>query len=73
MFNALRDRVKSWKVIAFHAAYGLPAIAGAIDELRGVDVSPLLPPAYATKIIAGIALFSIFMHLAVNGKRKVDA
>lgn len=67
--NWLRQKLKGWKTVVFGAA--LTIASGALDlldALRAVDFAPLLPPAYALKIIAAIGVVTIVLRLVTTGR-----
>ncbi len=67
--NWLRQKLKGWKTILFGGLIAiLSALADILDALKAIDIAPLLPPAYALKIIAGVGIASILLRLATTGR-----
>jgi hypothetical protein len=67
--NGLRHKLKGWRTVIFGALVaGAGALADLLDALRAVDLTPLLPPAYALKIIAGIGVATILLRLVTTGR-----
>lgn len=69
MFGSLRESLKGWKTVAFGAVVaGAGLAADILDALQAVDLAPLLPPAYAVKIIAIIGVATIVLRFATTGR-----
>lgn len=65
----LREALKGWKTLAFGALVtGAGIAADILDALQAVDLAPLLPPAYAVKIIAIIGIVTIALRIATTGR-----
>ena len=66
---SMRERLKGWRTVIFGGAVTL---AGAALDLLGafqlVDISPLLPPEHALKIIAVIGVVTIVLRLVTTGR-----
>jgi hypothetical protein len=68
-WNALCNKVKGWKTVLFGALVtGLSVGADALDAIKAIDITPLLPPASALKIIAAIGVATILLRLATTGR-----
>lgn len=66
---ALCRTFKGWKTVAFGSLVALFGLAvDILDALQAVDISPLLPPAYAVKIIAAIGVATIVLRFATTGR-----
>lgn len=65
----LRERLKGWRTVIFGGAVTL---AGAALDILGafqlVDISPLLPPEHALKIIAVIGVVTVALRLVTTGR-----
>ena len=65
----LRERLKGWRTLIFGGAI---TIAGAaldiLDALHVVDISPLLPPEHALKIIAVIGVVTVALRMVTTGR-----
>ncbi len=67
--NWLRQKLKGWKTVVFGAALTIASSAlDLLDALRAVDIAPLLPPAYALKIIAAIGIVTIVLRMVTTGR-----
>lgn len=65
----LRETLKGWKTVVFGALVTGASIAvDILDALQAVDLAPLLPPAYAVKIIAVIGIVTIALRFATTGR-----
>jgi hypothetical protein len=66
--NTLRQKLKGWRTMIFG---GFVAMASTtldiLDALRAVDIAPLLPPAYALRIIAVIGVVTILLRVVTTG------
>lgn len=67
-FQTLRQKLKGWKTLVFGALVTeSSAILDILDGLRAVDITPLLPPAHALKIIAAIGVVTIVLRMMTTG------
>lgn len=65
----VRQTLKGWKTVIFGGALTAAATAlDLLDQLRAIDIAPLLPPASAVKIIAAIGIVTILLRLATTGR-----
>jgi len=65
----LMQTLKGWKTLIFGTLVAGSGIAADILEaLQAVDLAPLLPPAYAVKIIAVIGILTIVLRFATTGR-----
>jgi lysozyme family protein len=65
----LRETLKGWKTVVFGVLVTGAGIAAEIlDALQAIDLAPLLPPAYAVKIIAIIGVVTIVLRFATTGR-----
>ncbi len=65
---ALRQKLKGWKTLIFGAAVtGASGVLDILDALRAVDITPLLPPTHALKIIAAIGVVTILLRFMTTG------
>lgn len=65
----LREILKGWKTLVFGAVVAAAGVtADILDALQAVDLAPLLPPAYAVKIIAIIGVLTIILRFATTGR-----
>jgi lysozyme family protein len=65
----LRDTLKGWRTIIFGGAITLAG--GALDILNAlqlVDITPLLPPEHAVKIIALIGVVTVVLRMVTTGR-----
>jgi hypothetical protein len=63
-----RQKLKGWKTVIFGSVIAaLGSVLDILDALRAIDITPLLPPAYAIKIIAGIGVVTILLRLMTTG------
>jgi hypothetical protein len=66
--NALRQKLKGWKTLIFGGIVtAASTLLDLLDALRAVDITPLLPPAHALKIIAAIGVVTILLRLVTTG------
>jgi len=67
--TSFRERLKGWRTVIFGGAVTL---AGAALDILGafqlVDISPLLPPEHALKIIAVIGVVTVALRLVTTGR-----
>jgi len=69
LFARLRETLKGWKTIAFGSLVaGAGLAADILDALQAIDLAPLLPPAYAVKIIAVIGVLTILLRVVTTGR-----
>jgi hypothetical protein len=67
-FDRLRQRLKGWKTVIFGAIVtGAGSVLDLLESLRAVDITPLLPPAHALRIIAAIGVVTILLRLFTTG------
>ena len=67
--SGLCRTLKGWKTLAFGSAVAASGmIADLLDALQAIDISPLLPPSYAVKIIAAIGVITIMLRFATTGR-----
>jgi hypothetical protein len=63
------EKLKGWRTLIFGS---LVSVAGAaldiLDALQLVDITPLLPPDHALKIIAAIGVVTIVLRLVTTGR-----
>lgn len=65
----LRERLKGWRTLIFGGAVTLAGTAlDLLDALQLVDITPLLPPDHALKIIAMIGVVTIALRLLTTGR-----
>ena len=68
-FARLRDRLKGWRTLIFGGAV---TVAGAaldiLTALQLVDITPLLPPEHALRIIAVIGVVTVALRLVTTGR-----
>ena len=68
MWTAFLLKLKGWRTIIVNAVIGLPALVLALlDELKAVDISPLLPPSFGVKIIAAMTVAAIVLRFLTTG------
>lgn len=61
--------LKGWKTVVFGTAVAVTGMAAdLLDALQAIDISPLLPPTYAVKIIAAIGIVTIMLRFATTGR-----
>jgi hypothetical protein len=65
----LRERLKGWRTLIFGAVVTLAgSLLDLLDALKLVDITPLLPPDHALKIIALIGIVTIVLRLLTTGR-----
>jgi hypothetical protein len=65
----LRERLKGWRTLMFGGAVTLASAALEIlNALQLVDITPLLPPEHALKIIAVIGIVTMVLRLVTTGR-----
>jgi hypothetical protein len=63
-----RQKLKGWKTVIFGMIVtGAGAVLDILESLRAVDITPLLPPTHALRIIAAIGLVTILLRLFTTG------
>jgi hypothetical protein len=68
------ERIKRYRTVLFHAAYGLPAAAAfAFDEFKSVDISPLLERAGVRLadiplVLCLIAVGGVVLHVYADSR-----
>jgi hypothetical protein len=63
-----RQKLKGWKTVIFGMfVTGAGAVLDILESLRAVDITPLLPPAHALRIIAAIGVVTILLRLFTTG------
>jgi lysozyme family protein len=68
-FAWLRDMLKGWRTIIFGGAVALAGAAlNILSALQLVDITPLLPPEHAVKIIAAIGVATVMLRLVTTGR-----
>lgn len=67
--TSLRERLKGWRTVIFGGAVTLAGTAlDLLGALQLVDISPLLPPEHALKIIALIGVVTVALRLVTTGR-----
>lgn len=67
-FGVLPQKLKGWKTVLFGTVVtGAGAALDLLDSLRAIDITPLLPPAHALKIIAAIGVVTILLRFFTTG------
>lgn len=65
----LRQKLKGWRTVLFGGAI---TVAGAaldiLNALQLVDVTPLLPPEHALRIIAIIGVVTVVLRAVTTGR-----
>jgi hypothetical protein len=65
----LREKLKGWRTLLFGAAVTLASTAlDILNALQLVDITPLLPPEHALKIIALIGVVTIALRMITTGR-----
>ncbi len=65
----LAERLKGWRTLIFGGAITVAGIILEILEaLRLIDITPLLPPDHALKIIALIGISTMLLRLVTTGR-----
>lgn len=69
VMNALAEKLKGWRTLIFGGAVTLAGAAlDILDALQLVDITPLLPPDHALKIIAAIGIVTVVLRLLTTGR-----
>ncbi len=67
--NWLWERCKGWRTLVFGCAVTVAGVTlDILEALQLVDITPLLPPDHALKIIAGIGLVTVVLRLVTTGR-----
>ena len=67
--NWLWQKLKGWKTVLFGSLItGAGVVADLLDAVKAIDITPLLPPAYALKIITAIGVATILLRLVTTGR-----
>jgi hypothetical protein len=65
----LAEKLKGWRTLIFGGAVTAAGAAlDILDALKLVDISPLLPPEHALKIIAILGIVTIVLRLVTTGR-----
>lgn len=65
----LRQKLKGWRTVIFGGAITLAGAAlDILNALQLVDITPLLPPAHALKIIAVIGVVTVVLRVVTTGR-----
>jgi hypothetical protein len=68
-FAWLREKLKGWRTVIFGGAVTLAGVAlDILDAMQVVDITPLLPPEHALKIIALIGIVTLVLRLVTTGR-----
>jgi hypothetical protein len=68
-FASLCERLKGWRTVMFGAAVTLAGAAlDILNALQLVDITPLLPPEHALKVIAAIGIATVVLRLVTTGR-----
>lgn len=67
--NRLAGKLKGWRTLIFGGAVALAgAVLDILDALQLVDITPLLPPDHALKIIAAIGIVTVVLRFVTTGR-----
>ncbi len=67
--TGLREKLKGWRTVMFGGAVTCAGVAlDLLDALQLVDITPLLPPDHALKIIAGIGVITVVLRMITTGR-----
>jgi len=67
--SLLSERLKGWRTLIFGSAVTFAGITlDILEALRLIDITPLLPPDHALKIIAAIGVVTIVLRLITTGR-----
>lgn len=68
-FVWLRELLKGWRTMLFGGAVTLAGAAlDILNALQLVDITPLLPPEHALKIIALIGVVTVVLRMVTTGR-----
>jgi hypothetical protein len=68
-FAWLRERLKGWRTMIFGGAVTLAGAAlDILNALQLVDITPLLPPEHALRIIAAIGVVTVVLRMVTTGR-----
>lgn len=69
VFVWLRERLKGWRTLIFGGAVTFAGAAlDILDALQLIDITPLLPPEHALKIIALIGVVTVALRMVTTGR-----
>jgi hypothetical protein len=67
--SRLSEKLKGWRTLIFGSAVTFAGVTlDILEALRLVDITPLLPPDHALKIIAVIGVITIVLRLVTTGR-----
>jgi hypothetical protein len=67
--TALAEKLKGWRTLIFGGAISAAGVLlDILDALKLVDITPLLPPAHALRIIAILGVVTIALRLLTTGR-----
>lgn len=70
----LREKIKGWRTIIFGASLSFAGmVLDILNALQLIDITPLLPPEHALKIIAIIGVVTVMLRLVTTsgiGRRR---
>ncbi len=67
--NRLAEKLKGWRTVIFGVSVSLAVFAlDILDAFHLVDITPLLPPAHATRVIAMIGIVTVLLRLVTTGR-----
>jgi hypothetical protein len=65
----LRQKLKGWRTVIFGGAITMAGAAlDVLNALQLVDITPLLPPQHALKIIAIIGVVTVVLRMMTTGR-----
>jgi hypothetical protein len=65
----LAEKLKGWRTLIFGGAVtAAGAVLDILDALKLVDITPLLPPEHALKVIAILGIVTIVLRLVTTGR-----
>ena len=66
--SGLREKIKGWRTIIFGATLSFAGmLLDILNALQLIDITPLLPPEQALKIIAIIGIVTVVLRLVTTG------